>query len=89
MAGCRVGLNDEMTRTILARIYAQQERWAEADREIRQVLAVKPTVFSLWLLLGLVNVRMARSRKVLSLVLGLQAYPDTTMEQMLLRRRST
>jgi len=85
LAGCRVGLNGEVTRTMLARIYVQQERWADADRELRHVLAAKPTAFSFWVLLGWVNIRMGRTREVLSLVLGLRAYPNTTMEQMLLR----
>jgi tetratricopeptide (TPR) repeat protein len=85
LAGCRVGLNGHVSRSMLARIYVQQERWADADRELRQVLSVKPTAFFFWLLLGWVSIRMGRRQDVLALIVGLQAYPNTTMEQMLLR----
>ena len=85
LVGRRIGIHGADARLVLARICARQKRWSEADIEIRHVLAVKPTSFSLWLFLGSVNLCMGRKQEVLSLILGLQAYPNTKMEQMVLR----
>ena len=82
-----VDLNGEMSRLMMARIHMMQQRFAEVDDELRQLIRMQPGCVEAWELLAHANLALGRTQEVRGVIQRLTSVPGTELEQLLLQAR--